>query len=286
MLAALAFLSAAAWGGVAAGASRDSNLSQSSGDTPPVDAAAVTASAHAGGGLDAGESDEIFAEAGYDGMLYPSYPDLDGSRPSLTVGWHHWFAPWLRLRVAPFAGLRLMRENARDGWDAGVNASLRLRIHRRLRVTLGGGYTHRAADDPAFAWNSAQARAGVSLEIWRGGTLGVDYTFDAGDATFYAAPVVPGAAGNAMRASDPGQQQGPRQGGSGPGGRYGRPVTTFGTELIAYRAGRVAHSAGASVSQDLPGGFFVEAGWTFTVVRGDVQSYEASLGSFEVGFLY
>ena len=89
-----------------------------------------------------------------------------------------------------------------------------------------------------------------------------------------------------MRAPDAGQQQGPGQGGSGPGGRHGRPVTTFGTDLVAYRAGRVAHSAGASLSQDLPGGFFVEAGWTFTAVRGDVQSYEANTATFEVGFLY
>ena len=281
MIAALALLAAAAWGGAATGASRDSNLSESAGDTPQVDGAVLTADAHLGGALEPGEDDELFAEAGYSGTMYPAFSDLDQHRPSLTAGWAHWFASWVQLRLSPFAGLRLSPDDALGGWDTGADASLRFRVRPRLRLTLGGGYIHRAANDAAFAWDSARARASVSVGLWRSAELTVGYLLEVGDGTFYAAPLPAAALSTAARSGAP--QQGS---GRGPGGRYGLPVTTFGTDLVAYRAGRVAHSARASLMQELPAHFFAEAGFTFTAVRGDVQSYEANVASVEVGFQY
>ena len=282
MFAVLALVAASGWAEVAAGASHESNLTGSAGDTLLVDGSAATVRAHLGGALEPGDDDELFAEAGYSGTLYPAFPDLDQHRPSLTLGWVRWFKPWMRLRVAPFVGLRLARDGARAGWDGGADASLRFRLHSRLRLTIGGGYTHRAASDAAFAWDSARAVTGASIDLWRGGDLRLRYSFDLGDATFYAAPEPAIAPATASTAAGGAQNQG----GNGPGGRYGRPVTTFGAALVAYRAGRVAHTASATIGQEIHGGVFVEAAYVFTAVRGDVQAYEAHTGTLEVGFRY
>jgi hypothetical protein len=206
----------------------------------------------------------------------------------LTVGWVRWFTPWMRLRVAPFAGLRLTRDGARAGWDAGGDASLRFRVHSRLRLTVGGGYTHRAASDAAFAWDSARAMTSASIDLWPGGDLSLGYSLDVGDATFYAAPAPAAASATALTAAERGKNQGGNGagGGNGPGGRPGRPVTTFGAELVAYRAGRVAHTASVTIGQEIYGGVFIEAGYLFSAVRGEVQDYEAHAGTVEVGFRY
>ncbi|HET7788942.1 MAG TPA: hypothetical protein VFL36_23415 [Myxococcales bacterium] len=275
MIAVALALVAAGWLEVAAGGAADSNVSGGAGATPVVDAGSLTARIHAGAALDPSDDDELSAEIGYSAEVFPSLHDLDLHRPSLTLAWSRFIGSRLRLRLAPFAGLRFYGDATRNGWDGGATATLRLRLHRRIAALAGAGYTHRAASDSAFAWDSGRGKAGIDLALWPGSSLYTGYAIDFGEDVFYAATT----GGTSLDAAGRGR-------GIGPGGSVGRGVSTFGADLVAYRSARIAHTGTVVLNQRLSRKTFVEASYAFTAVGAKYQSYHAHGGTLELGVRY
>ena len=273
-----------------AGGGWDSNLSGSSGATPVSAGGYATASVSVGGAIEPSDRDELSLEIGGDASRYPAYPDLDIRRPWVEIGWLHDLGESITVRIAPAAGMIFAGTRARGGWDAGAIAAARLRLGSATALRASAGYRHRAADDPAFASDSFRGRGGIERDLWRGSTVAAAYTVDVGQDTFYAPYTATGTiAPLATRATSPGSSFGGGGGGGGggwiaPGGRYGSPVSTFGTSMVAYAGDRVAHSIGLRLTQRFPAGFTLDASWTYEIVRGEVQDYTAHLATLELAW--
>lgn len=278
--------------GVATGAGWDSNLSGAQGNVPLASAGYVTANAY-GGVLLALEDDDLSLELGYDGERYRQlYSGLDLDRGALTVAWVHAFGKAVTFRVAPSAGLRSYGDPARNGWDAGALATLRLGLGDATALRIGGGWRHREADDPAYAWESFRGRAGIERDLWEGAFVALTYSIDVGSDTFYAptttATTTPlAAAPQGVLAVGPGSGTGSGSGtggGMGPGGSYGSLTGTFGTPLVAYSASRVASTYAADLAHHWKSGIFLELGYAYTRVDGQYQSYDAHLATGALGW--
>jgi hypothetical protein len=254
---------------VSVGGGWESNASGSSG-AAKVDAAFALARASVGAAFTRGADDELGVELAYDGSFYPDLPDLDLHRPGVLAGWTRWLGERAAIRVAPFAALRYAGDAARSGWDAGLDGTFRVRATRRLVVRAGLGYVHRSAREAVFTSSTGRARASVELELGRAAWTSLGYALAAGDGTFYAEPIAAGQ---------------PRTGpGAAPEGREGRPVGTFGRDLVAYRADLTGHTVSMNLGLRGPGGSFLHGGYGFSAVDGEVQRYESHVIWGELGW--
>jgi hypothetical protein len=268
---------------VAAGAGYDSNVVGSSGATPALATGYATARAVAGTTLELSRDDELSLDLAYDGIVHrPRYQDLSQHRGALVLSWAHLLGERLALRLSATGGVRTGGDPARGGWDAAAAAAARLRLHPRLAVRLATAVARRYARDDAYASDDLRVRAAVELDLWWRSWLSLAWSSSLGQDTFYApaapSPSAPVAAGG----SGPGGA-GPRAGepGDAPGGAQ---APAFGGALVAYRDERVAHALSADLVQPLPGGLFLAAGYSFSTVRGAVESYDAHALTAEVGW--
>lgn len=258
---------------VASGGGYDSNLSRASGPAAVTGATFGTGRAAAGAALLLSEDDELSLETAWEGTLFGGrQADLSEHSPSLSFGWLHAFGPRWMLRLSALGDLRLTTDPARAGWDAAATASLRVRLLERLALRLSGTAHRRDARDDAYGGDGLRARAALEVDLWARSWLTLAYAADFGQDTFYRPTTT---TPTATAAYGPGA-------GQGSGG--GSPSGAFGTPLVAYRDDRVAHLLSADLTQPLPGGFFLQAGYAFTAVRGRLQSYDAHAVTAEVGW--
>jgi len=264
---------------VATGGGFDSNLSRASGAAAVRGATFGTGRAAAGAALLLSEEDELALDAAWEGALFGGrQADLSEHGPSLSLGWLHAFGPRVTLRLTGIGALRLASDPARAGWDAAAAASLRVRLLDRLALRLSGTAHRRDAREDAYGGDGLRARGALEVDLWARSWLTLAYGADFGQDTFYAAPPATAPAVTAA-AFGPGSGQG-----AGPGSGGGTPTGAFGTPLVAFRDDRVAHILSADLTQPLPGGFFLQAGYAFTAARGKLQSYDAHAVTAEVGW--
>jgi hypothetical protein len=222
-------------------------------ETSPSGSGFATARAWVGRRFDLSEADELRVQLHYDGLRYDTASDANLDRPELGVEWDHAFGERLLLRLSGRGGLRYQGDSARDGSDASGRALLRLGLGERFGVRLGLGGFYRDARDPAYGGGSGRVDAGVDVALWRRATAVAGYAFEIGTDIVTADSGGWGARGQ----------------GRG-GGGLGATMTR--------------HAVSADVLQGLPGGFFVQAGYGYSLERGQGFSADAHLVSAEVGW--
>lgn len=185
------------YAGVATGGGYDSTLarlpggSSGSGAGSPLQGSSfATARLWLGYAAEPLAGGEAALEIGYRGTFHrPALADLTEHRPWLSAGWLHPLGEDLALRFSGFGAWRATGDPARSGWDAGGNAALRWRPARWLALRISGGFTHRDASDPAYAWDSVRAGAGAELGLWRGAFAVLSWALDGGRDTFHEGEV-------------------------------------------------------------------------------------------------
>lgn len=233
--------------GTAVGGGWDSNPLA---DLSPSGSGFATARAWVGRRFDLSEQDELRLQLHYDGLRYERASDANLDRPELGVEWDHAFGERLLLRLSGRGALRYQGDSARDGSDAGGRALLRIGLGERLGLRLGAGGFYRDARDPAFGGGSTRLDAGVDVALWRGATAVAGYAFEAG--------------------TEIATETGTMGGRGGRGGGLGATITR--------------NAVSVDVLQALPRGFFVQAGYGYSLERGPGYSVDGHLVSAELGW--
>ncbi len=198
------------------------------------------------------DSDELRLQLHYDGLRYDTASAGDLDRPELGLEWDHGFGASVLLRVAARGALRFQGDPARDGSDGSGRAMLRIGLGERVGLRFGLGGFYRDARDPAYGGGSGRLDAGVDVALWRRASVVTGYAFEVGT------DIVTAQAGG--------------MGTYGQGRRGGLGATL------------TRHAVSADVLQALPGGFFVQGGYGYSVERGAGVSADAHLVNLEVGW--
>lgn len=234
--------------GTAVGGGWDSNPLA---ETTPAGSGFATARAWVGRRFDLSEADELRLQLHYDGLRYDTAADANLDRPELGVEWDHAFGERLLLRLSGRGALRYQGDSARDGSDGGGRALLRIGLGERFGLRFGLGGFYRDARDPAYGGGSGRVDVSVDAALWRNATAVAGYTFEVGT-DFMTDTGTLGARGQ------------------GRAGGLGATLTR--------------HALSADVLQALPGGFFVQGGYGYSVERGQGFESDAHLVMAEVGW--
>lgn len=235
--------------GAAAGGGWDSNpLAGSS----PSGSGFATARAWVGRRFELSDADDLRLQVHYDGLRYDAASDADLDRPELGLEWDHFFGERVLLRTVARGALRFQGDSARDGSDASGRALLRIGLGELVGLRLGLGGFYRDAQDPAFAGGSGRLDAGVDLGLWRDASAVAGYAFEVGT-DFGSTPGSMGSRGG------------------------GRGLAILGSVMTR-------HALSADLLQALPGGFFVQGGYAYSVERGAGLSADAHLVLAELGW--
>lgn len=220
-------------------------------ETSPSGSAFGSARAWVGRRFDLSESDELRLQLHYDGRRYDTARDVDLDRPELGLEWDHAFGERTLLRLAGRGALRYQGDAARDGSDASLRAALRIAMGERWGLRLGlGGFYRDARDYASYGGGSGRVDGGVDVALWRRASLVAGYALEVGT------DIVTADSGG----------MGSRAQGRGLG------------------ATMQLHVLSADVLQALPGGFFVQAGYGYALLRGAGFSAESHLVTAEVGW--
>jgi hypothetical protein len=221
-------------------------------ETSPSGSGFATARAWVGRRFDLSEADELRLQLHYDGLRYAAAADANLDRPELGVEWDHAFGERLLLRLSGRGALRYQGDSARDGSDGTARAMLRIGLGERFGLRLGVGGFYRDARDSAYGGGSGRVDASVDVALWRRATAVAGYTFELGTDFVTSSSGTPGARGQ------------------GQGGGLGATMTR--------------HALSADLLQALPGGFFVQGGYGYSLERGQGFSADAHLVMAEVGW--
>jgi hypothetical protein len=220
-------------------------------ETSPTGSAFGAGRAWVGRRFDVSESDELRLQLHYDGRRYDTASAIDLDRPELGLEWDHAFGERTLLRLAGRGALRYQGDAARDGSDASLRAALRVGVGERWGLRLGvGGFYRDARDYASYGGGSGRADAGVDVALWRRASLVGGYAFEMGTDIVTA--------------------------GSGGMGSRGQGRGVGATMSL--------HLLSADVLQALPGGFFVQAGYGYALVRAAGFSADSHIVSAEVGW--
>lgn len=230
--------------GTAVGGGWDSNPLA---DSSPSGSGLATARAWVARRFDLSESDELRLQLHYDGLRYEMASEADLDRPELGVEWDHGFSERLLLRLVVRGALRYQGDSARDGSDGSARALLRVGLGERFGLRFGLGGFYRDARDPAFGGGSGRFDTGVDVSLWRRASAVAGYSFEMGTDIVTA-------------------DSGMRGRGRGLGATLQR------------------HAVFADLMQSLPGGFFVQGGYGYSIERGAGLYAESHLVTAEVGW--
>lgn len=239
--------------GVAAGGGWDSNPLAS---IEPADAAFVAARAWLARELRASEDDLFWLQLRYDGTRFDTLSDADLDRFEGSLEWGHRFPGGHAVRAIAFGALREAGGAGRSGWDAGGRLVGRLRLGARVGLRAGGGYVRREASDPAFSASTGRLEGGVDADLWRGASALVRYALDFGTDTVVVAS-------------------------GGGGGGWGGGGGMMGS---AESVRQVTQGISADLRQDLPGGFFLQAGYGVSFVQVEGTSLVEHQAIGELGW--
>lgn len=220
-------------------------------ETSPAGSAFGSARAWVGRRFDLSESDELRLQLHYDGRRYDAASDVNLDRPELGLEWDHAFGERTLLRLAGRGALRYQGDAARDGSDASLRAAVRVGLGERFGLRLGlGGFYRDARDYASYGGGSGRVDAGVDVALWRRASLVAGYAFEVGTDI-----VTTDSGGMGARAQGRG----------------------LGSTMQL-------HVLSADVLQALPGGFFVQAGYGYALMRSAGFSADSHLVSAEVGW--
>lgn len=216
----------------------------------PVGSGFAAARAWTARELGASQDDPLWLQLRYDGSRFDALPDADLHRAELSLEWGHRYGDAFTLRAIGFGALRAAGDPGRSGWDAGARAVARLRLARWFALRISGGLVWREASDPLYSGGTARLDGGVDADLWRGASVLVRYAVEVGTDAVYGAAA--GTAGAGMR----------RSGTGGGGAMPGTPLSVQ----------ELTQTVSADVRQALGRGFFLEAGYSASVVRFDQTS--------------
>jgi len=243
---------------VAVGAGWESNLTRQPGPGPAATAGSLGWRTAAGWIFGPGDLDTLLVEATYAGEQYAGGLAPAEHRPGASIAWARPLGERLRLRLGGFGEYLGSEDPLRRGAAAGASLSLALPVGEPLLLRVGAAGFRTATSGDAYAIHRTRLRASAALTPWRGATLVLGYAWQVGtDTAFVAAPA---AAAALVQASGAGYGAGA---GAGTGAGTGS-ATWLTSSLTAVRTPASAHVVSLDAEQELGGGLFLAAGWSWT----------------------
>lgn len=216
---------------------------------------------------DAPERPEVWLEMGYDLLWFPEITDLTSHALSLSVGGA--FDPLrdVTLSAIPFVTGVVYDDSARNVVRTGGALGVRWRARRWLHTAVRLHPSVQLARDDVFSSTSLGGTATVKVlpADWVAALIG--YSLSVSDVVLYTSTLSPGV------------ESQPR--------RRGRPVATFGEEVLATKERATIHSLLASVTFTTAWGLYTIVGYTGSYV-GSIgsQSYVDHVVALRVGYLW
>ncbi|MGA8892291.1 MAG: hypothetical protein WB493_12030 [Anaeromyxobacteraceae bacterium] len=281
-------------GQVGAGGGYEGNLTLAPTGEPTSGSALVAGWAGFGVGWDPGETTHLSAGLRYDGAYYPDATDLSRNSAGLDLLWIQGIGEVVAVVAAMGGAWSWYSDPARSGPGIALRATLRVKPWDWLAVRAGYGYTQRWAAVDAYSTSSNRIFASVEGRIASGIYLGLGYSWQTGEQTFYASVPVPtpvaalrNGTGRATGAG-PDAGSGPGSGpGTGPGGGGGSPQGSGVFEsLVPYRASTTDNTVTPTFEAAIWKELYVFANYSFTWGSSVEGSYTAQFGLAGVGYRF
>jgi hypothetical protein len=269
------------------GGGYEGNVTLAAAGQPTSGSAVAAAWAGLGVGWDPGRETHLSAGLRYDGALYPGATDLNRNAGWVDLLWIQEIWEPLAVIVAAAGGWSWYGDPARSGPGLLLRGSLRVKPLDWLAVRAGYAYAQRWAEDEAYSTSSSRVFGSVEGRVAAGVYLGLGYSWQTGDQTFYAsvpstpALASPGAAGPAM--------------GAGPGGGPGAGQGTGGSthqgsgvfeNLVPYRASTTDSTLTPTFEAGVWEGLYLFASYSYTWGSSLEGTYTAQFALGGAGYRF
>jgi len=204
-----------------------------------------------------------------EGAAFANVTDLDFAAITLSPGLVYFPRAGWTITIAPILQAKTFQDSDQSSVAFGVKVQLRERLGEKAWLAEHYAYRDSRATSDIFSYKEHAVGALLGVNWTPALSSGIGYEFSRGDSFLSDGTSIATSGGT---------------GGFGGGGMPHMFSSAFGTDVVKERVNR--HAIGATVGYEWTRSIFSVAGYTVTVLRGDVGSSTSNAGFAGVGYRF